>query len=80
MTILDPVVEVLCDGQGCHETVFISTVYRVGGYDVTKSEAAIELDNAEWWSVGGKHFCPSCAEEEPDCRNDETIIKSGVSK
>jgi len=67
----DAVIEVTCDREGCHESVFVPMewVYRnysesSGYYD--HRDAKIEeklVDEFAWVVQDGKHFCSSfCAE------------------
>jgi hypothetical protein len=77
MTIMDAQVEVLCDGEGCNDSVYIDLEYRYtsysgadGYYDSKNSSIEETLKNDHDWIVkDGKHFCcKECAgiEEEEE--------------
>lgn len=60
----DPEMECTCDGENCHESVFLPMSWSTGGYDLRDSKAeAILSDNHNWLTEGESHYCESCRKD-----------------
>lgn len=72
--IHDPTIEVSCDGDNCHDSIYVEMPFtypdysgKGGRYDHRPSAIRSKIEREEWTIIGddeddAKTYCPECSE------------------